>query len=584
MNVADHGFERWSGNRPIGRLERLAYERHLADLESASGRGLWYDREAADFYERIFADYLVLTEGEWAGRPFVLEPWQRFCVRQIFGWMTLPEGVSAEDVAAIGTAPSARGRITQRLKAGVVRRFRRALIEVPKKNGKSPFAAALSVILLAFDGEPGAQVFSAATKRDQAGIVFRHAGMMVKQSPELRKRLRVYRKSITFDATNSFLQPISSDADTEDGSNLHGGILDELHRHKNRELVDLFLNSGASRRQPLVVAITTAGDGAESVWREWREYGESVVEGVLPGDGYFVFVAAADPEDDWAAEDTWRKANPNYGVTVKPENMRELCESAKATPAQRASFQRLRLNRATSMAQKWINMDQWRKCSAIPELPDGALSGRRCWVGVDLSRTIDLTAIVALFPPSADDVYWRVKTWPFVPADRVMDRTKQDRVPYARWVEDGHLIATPGDVVDYAYLTERVLEICEDYNVEEICYDPWNATKWVTDLQAEGVHNFVIVRQGHRTLSPAVKEVERLIAQGLLAHGNHPVMSWCASNVIVKPDSNENIVPDKAKSSERIDCMVALITAMSRAVQAIKPRRSVYESRGLLTA
>ncbi len=584
MNVGTHGYEVWSGNRPIGRLERLAYQRHVEDQASAPERGLWYDREAADFYERIFADYLVLTEGEWAGRPFILEPWQRFCVRQIFGWMSLPAGMTAEVAESIGTARSVRGRITQRLKAGIVRRFRRALIEVPKKNGKSPFAAALSVILLAFDGEPGAQVFSAATKRDQAGIVFRHASMMVKQSPELRKRLRVYRKSITFDATNSFLQPISSDADTEDGSNLHGGILDELHRHKNRDLVDLFLNSGASRRQPLVIAITTAGDGAESVWREWREYGESVVEGVLPGDGYFVFVAAADPEDDWADEDTWRKANPNYGVTVKPENMRELCESAKATPAQRASFQRLRLNRATSMAQKWINMDQWRRCSEIPALPDGALSGRRCWIGIDLSRTIDLTAIVALFPPAPEDRYWRVLTWPYVPSERVWDRTKQDRVPYASWVASGHLEATPGDVVDYAWLAERVKDICENYDVVEICYDPWNAMKFVTDLQADGLRKFVEVRQGHRTLSPAVKEIERLVAQGLMAHGDHPVLNWCASNVIVRPDANENLVPDKAKSTERIDCMVALITAMSRALQAIKPRRSVYEDRGLLTA
>jgi phage terminase large subunit-like protein len=577
----ERNFETWSGHRPIGRLERLAYERHVHDLETAAERGLWYDREAADFYSRIFEDYLVLTEGEWAGRSFVLQPWQRFCVRQLFGWMTLPAGMTAADAEALADARSARGRITQRLRAGIVRRYRRALIEVAKKNGKSPFAAALAIIGLAFDGEPGAQVFSAATKRDQAGIVFRHATMMVKRSPELRKRLRAFRKSITYGSMDGFLQPITSDADTEDGSNLHFGILDELHRHKNRDLVDLFLNSGASRRQPLVVAITTAGDGTETVWREWREYGESVVEGVVPGDGYFVFIAAADPEDDWTAEDTWRKANPNYGITVKEANMRELCESAKASPGQRANFQRLRLNRPTSLTKRWIDMDQWRACG---EIGDVDLTGRRCWLGVDLSKTIDLTAVVALFPPAGEDPNWRVRCWPFAPAGRIPERSRTDRVPYDVWARAGYLTATPGDVVDYAYVDKRVKTCIDEYNVEEICFDPWNSTKWYTDLQADGIENLVEVRQGHKTLSPAVKELERIIAQGQLAHGNHPVLSWCASNLVMRADANENLAPDKLRSMERIDCMVALIMAMTRAAHSLKSRRSVYEDRGLLSA
>ena len=565
LEYKKHGYEYWSGERPIGKLERQAYERHNRDLKDGHKRGLWFDEEQADFVVALFDKYIRFVEGEWYGQKFKLSPWEEFVIRSLFGWMALPEGMSAARAKSIPRA--------NRLRHGIFRRFRVALIEVARKNGKTPLAAAIAIILEAFDREPAAQVYSVATKKDQARLCFNTASRMVKQSRELLKRMKVFRSAISVDAIDATFQPLSSDYNGLDGLNTHGAIIDELHAHKTRMLWDVIESSCGSRRQSLIAATTTAGVGRTGICWKIHQDAEDILDPSKPDfqdDTFFAFITSNDKDDDWASLESRLKANPNYGISVKPKFLDEKLAIALRSPGYQNTYRRYYLNQWTEQVDRWMDMDAWRQ-SGGPVVDEDSLAGRTCYVGVDLSRTIDLTAAVAVFPPCKTDNFWRVVCRAWVPGDRVAARVESDKVPYDLWIRDGFITPTPGNVIDYDYVQAEIEMFCDKYDVREIGYDPWNAAMFATNLQKSGVKNLVEVRQGFQTLSPAMKEVEKLVYEHLFAHGNNPVLDWCMGNVCVRLDANENFAPDKAKSTERIDAVSALMTAMARAVVNVKP-------------
>jgi phage terminase large subunit-like protein len=539
-----------AGRLLCNRLIKLACRRYTNDLKTGKKRGLYFDKAAAQ-HALDFFGFLRHSKGEWAGEPFVLSPWQQFIVYNLFGWMR-------QD----GT-----------------RRFRIAYDEVPRKNGKTTLAAGIELYLFFADGEPGAEVYTAATKRDQARIAHSEAERMVTASPALSKRIGIVRDNMHVIGTASKCEPLGADADTMDGLNVHGAVMDELHAHKNRKMYDVMETATGSRRQPLIFIITTAGHDRHSICWELHDYGIKILEGVIEDDTFFVFIAGVDEDDDWTDPKIWEKANPNWGISCKPDDVARLAKKAMEMPAAQNAFRRLRLDEWTEQEVRWLNIIDWDKCDKPVEPRE--LLGRECWGGLDLSTKIDLTALVLLFPPLDEDDDYKVIWRFFIPGDNVQQRVKRDRVPYDVWIKQGFIIATDGNVIDYEYIRNEIAELSQSYAIQEIGFDPWNATQTALQLQDDGF-NMVEMRQGIRTMAEPTKELEALVKSRRFSHGGNPVARWNASNVTVRTDANENYMPDKSKSTERIDGIVAALIALGRVIVNVDPS-SVYNKRGLFT-
>lgn len=544
-----------SGTIPACRWVRLACQRHLDDLEHGHERGLYFDRDDAQIAIDFFS-LLKHSKGEWAGQVVRLEPWQQFIVWSLFGW-------KRED----GT-----------------RRFRTSYLEVARKNGKSTLAAGIGLYLLVADNEPGAEIYSAATKKDQAVITHGEATRMVKSSRALRKRVTVFRNNLHIQNTASKFEPLSSDVDSLDGLNIHGALVDEVHAHKTRELWDLIETATGARRQPLMFSITTAGFNRQTICFTLHEYTQKVVEGVIEDDTFFGLIYTLDdadrdrPADEWEDEGVWLKANPNLGVCKKWDDMRRKAARAKVMPSALNAFLRLELDVWTQSETKWVNIDYWQKCGKAVD-PAG-LRGRTCYGGLDLSSTIDISAFLMVFPPAieVDDYQVLCRFW--VPEDSVYERVHTDRVPYDVWIRQGYITATPGNVIDYAWIFDQIDEDAQTYDLQEIAFDRWGATKIVQAIEELGM-TCVQFGQGFASMNAPMKELEKLILSEKLAHGGNPVLTWMANNLVARLDPAGNIKPDKEKSIEKIDGTVALIMALDRALRHQKSG-SVYEERGLL--
>jgi len=548
-----HGYieDVLSGRVPACHWVKRACQRHLDDLENGPDRGLHFDAGEGQLAIDFFS-LLKHSKGEWAGQVLHLEPWQQFVVWNLFGWRR-------ED----GT-----------------RRFRTAYLEVARKNGKSTMAAGIGLYLLVADGEPGAEVYSAATKRDQARITHSEATRMVKSSPSLRKRLTVFKDNIHIQDTASKYEPLSSDYNSLDGLNIHGAIIDELHAHKTRDLWDVLETATGSRRQPLMFPITTAGYNRETICFLQHEYTEKILDGVVQDDSFFGIIFTLDEGDDWEDEGCWIKSNPNLGVSKKLDDMRRKATRAKEMPSALNAFLRLELNIWTQSETKWINLAHWTACAKAVDA-DG-LRGRTCYGGLDLSSNIDVSAFVLVFPPQAegDDYQTLCRFW--IPQEAMVERSRRDRVPYLTWVRQGFITATEGNVIDYAWILHQIDQDMQTYDIKEIAFDRWGATKIQTELMDRGGEDFMVqFGQGFVSMSPPMKELERLILEHKLAHGGNPVLAWMANNLVARVDPAENIKPDKEKSIERIDGMVALIMALDRALRHEPRKPSVYEQRGL---
>lgn len=531
------------GKTLVCKWASLAVERHLHDLDTGKERGLYFDEESGERILRFFK-FLKHSQGEWAGRTFILSPWQQFCLWTLFGW-------KKEDGS---------------------RRFRTAYKEIARKNGKSTEAAGVGLYLLDADNEPGAEIYSAATKRDQAKITHSEATRMVRSSSPLRKHIQIFKDRLSVPDTNSKFEPLSSDYNSLDGLNISGAIVDELHAHKTRDLWDVLETATGARRQPLLFAITTAGVSREGICRELHDYTEKILTGVVEDDSFWGIIFTLDDGDEWQDERLWIKSNPNLGISVKLDDLQRKARKAKNTPAAQNAFLRLHMNVWTSAETAWIPPEAWAKCCGVT---DGDFLARiPCYGGLDLSNTTDITAFVLKFPATGD-----CKAWFWLPERKLEER--RDRVPYQLWADQGWIEVTPGSAVDYRYVQERILGLAKEYRIQEIAFDPWNATQTAIELEDHGLV-MVPTRQGYKTMSPACRELEREIVAMELKHGGNPVLQWMAANVMVTQDPAGNLKPDKSKSIDKIDGIVALLNAISRQIED-NSTESIYEERGIVS-
>jgi phage terminase large subunit-like protein len=533
-------------SRPLSRLERLVYERQLRDLQHGHERGLVWDEDEAQRVVQFFA-LLTHWKGKFARKPIHLDGWQREAlICPLLAWK-LADGM---------------------------RRFRTAYIEIPRKNGKTTITAGIGLWGLMADREPGAEIYLAATKRDQANIMFKDCKALVRGSDALRKRLKLQSHVISYPELNGFLKPISADANSADGFNLHMGLLDEVHKHKSRDLYDVLYTASGAREQPLIVAITTAGYDRTSLCWELHDYSVKVLAGEIEDDSHFAFLACADDDAPWDDPATWSMANPGLHASVSADYLKTLALKAKASPSFENTFRRLHLNQWTEQENRWLRMDHWAAASAsyIPE----DLRGQPCWAGVDLSKTSDTTAVVLVFPRR--DVIWLLP-YCWIPGDTALRHAREDNVPYEAWARHGHIGLTDGDVVDYDVILEHLLALQKVYDLREVAIDPWNASYFAKRAMEAGLP-IVEFGQSLRNMSEPSTEFERRLVAGLVRHPGNPVFDWQAGNVSIKRNPDGLIKPVKPKDARKIDLIAATIMGLGRALAAPKDTQSVYETRG----
>lgn len=515
-----------------------------------------FDKAKAD-RAVTFIQNLKHTKGSWAGVNFDLLPWQETIIRDVFGTVK-PDGY---------------------------RQYNTAYVEVAKKNGKSELAAAVGLDLTCADGEYGAEVYGCAGDRQQASIVFDVAVDMVDLCPALKKRIKLVlsQKRLVYLPTNSFYQVLSAEAFTKHGFNVHGVIFDELHAQPNRALYDVMTKgSGDARTQPLYFIITTAGDDPDRKTIGWEIHkkAQDILNGTRHDPTFYPVIYGVGEEEDWEDEENWKKANPSLGHIITMEKIRSFYSDAKENQADEKSFRQLRLNQWVKFkTTKWVSLTKWIACTTELWGPED-VRGRKCFGGLDLSSKLDITAHCDLFPPTADDPKWRA-LWQFwIPEESMKERVKRDKVSYDRWVREGYIRTTPGNVIDYAFIEADIIKQRDLYDIQEIGFDPWNALQTSLRLTDAGL-TMAEVRQGFKSMSPAMKELEKLIEGKELDHGGNPVARWMFGNLEVKQDENENVRPVKGKKTERIDGIVALINALARAILREAPKKSVYETRGI---
>jgi phage terminase large subunit-like protein len=467
-----------------------------------------------------FIEGLPHTKGRWAGVKFKLADWQREeIIEPLFGTL------------------NADGK----------RQYRTAYLEVGRKNGKSELAAAIALKLLVADGEQGAEIYGAAADRDQATIVF-----------HLNERLKIIdsQKRIVDAKSGSVYRAIPADAAGSHGFNASGVIFDEVHAQPSRELWDVLTTSTSAREQPLVFAITTAGYDRTSICWELHDYARKVLEGVVCDPTFFAWIRALPEDADWTDERLWKLANPGLGDFRSVDELRDMVNRAKETPGLQNTVRRLYFSQWTQSESRWFDMARWRDCGGVI----GDLAGQSCYGGLDLSSTGDFTSWVMVFDDN------KVIARSYLPEAAVKKRSPM-RTQLEVWVREGWLTVTPGDVIDYDFIKAQILKDADTYDIREIGFDPWSAAQISVQLAAEGLV-MVPVRQGFATMSAPAKLLETLVARGELNHGGNPILTWMADNCVIETDAGANIKPSKKRSTEKIDGIAALVTALERAMHA----------------
>ncbi|MCF7550982.1 terminase TerL endonuclease subunit [Pseudonocardia sp. WMMC193] len=524
--------------------------------------GAYFDPERVD---RVIASLKLLrhTQGRWAGRPLAPDAWQvAYFLAPVFGW--------------VAPDPDLDGL--------VVRIIRNAFLDVPRKNGKTTLSAGLGLYLAFGDREPGAQVIAAAASRDQARKCYDPAKAIAEKSKALRRSgCHPLHSRIERPRDQCKFEVVASVGDLLHGANPHGAIVDELHVHKNPDVLDAIESGTAARTQPLIVIITTPDDGKpNSVYGAKRRYIEQCATGVISDPRQYGVIFAARESDPPFAETTQRRANPGYGVSVSKSFLDTEATKAKASPANMARYQRLHLGIRTKQASRYITLPEWDRNAG--QVREGRLAGRIAYGGLDLSSKLDMTSLCWLFPPSKIGEGWDA-VWRFwAPEDQIADLDKRTAGAASGWVKEGLLDVTSGATVDYEAVKIVARADVETFQVKEIGFDPWNATQLTNDLLGEGMP-LVEIRQGYATLSPALKEIKRLLATGtaadpLLRHGGNPVARWHMDNLAVVTDPSGNVKPDKKSAADKIDGVSAMTTAMVRAMHHKPPRRSAYSGDG----
>jgi phage terminase large subunit-like protein len=539
--------------RQVARRQRWSSRTIRTELDARAvlDHGCWFNLDAAERVERFFSRLLRTTDGEWAGKPFHLLPWQRDeLIRPLFGW-----------TRADGT-----------------RRYRRGGVWIPKKNGKSTLLAGIELYLFLADHEPVAEVYSAANDRAQAGIIYNHAARMVEYSPQLYARITekgIIRstKTIYDRVTGSVFRALSADAPTKEGLNIHGLIVDEIHAMRNRILWDTLIYGGASRRQPLTLSISTAGvyDVASIGWEQYA-YARDIVKGTNDIDwSFFALIYEAPPTANWKLERTWKHANPSYGVTVKPDAFREECAEASKEPRKENAFRRYRLNQWVQQATRWIPTETWQANDVHP-IDRTTLRGTTAYGGLDLGSVSDLTAFALLCqcPQDPDAVDVLMRFW--IPEDTLADPHNRNAALYQQWVRDGLLSTTPGNSTDYDFIEAAILQDAETFNIRAIGLDRLFQGQQVANHLGDHGLQVVAVGQGFLGQGAPMKEFERLWRGRKVHHGNHPVLRWMADNVEVKQDPTGNlkiVKPNSRMDPRKVDGMTAIVNAVDQLARAV---------------
>lgn len=546
---------------PICKWARLARERHVADLKRQRTPDFpyYFDEKDADRIIWFFSERLRLTEGKWRGVPFRPADWQEWdLLRPLFGWKRLD-----------GT-----------------RRFRKALICIPKKQGKSPIGAGVALFGLNADREYGAEIYSTATKEDQAKIVWRYAAKMSKLDPILREDVKRFAKSMTNEYWESIFKPLGRDSETNDGLNIHMAIVDELHAHKTDEVLDIVEQGIAAREQPLILIITTEGYDDTSPLVAERDYAEKILDGRIKNEEYFAYITTVDDPAKWEDPVEWQKANPNLGISVKLEDFQKDFERARDMGSKAIRFKVKRLNIRATAKETWIPLEKLKRCAGPVNWE--AFKGKRCILGLDVGQVHDLAALCQIFMDERDAerpkdelprVYWRMFYW--IPEAGKMERWKVDKVPYPEWVNQGRIIETPGERTRPDYILRKILELGRDFDVAEITADPNKAADLLTRLSDEG---FTIHQhgQGCTAMDYPCTKFESLISEGLGRYNDDPVFEWMVPNARVFLNGDEKMKIMKKSSPDRVDGVVAAVMATGRLLLHPEPVAPAYEAGRLL--
>ena len=555
--ATQYALEVVAGERVAGPHVRGQCARHLRDMKEGHKRGLVWNVEESERAQGFYADVLKLNGGDFEGKPFVLLPWQQFVIGSLFGWM------------------GADGH----------RRFRNAYIETAKGSGKSPLAAGVGMLGLVADNEPRAEIYSAATKKDQAMILFRDAVAMVDQSPELSKRLQKSGTgercwNLAYMAQGAFFRPISSD-DGQSGPRPHIGLIDELHEHKTNTVVEMLRAGTKSRRQALIFMITNSGSNKLGPCWSYHEYAAKVAAGDMQDDGFFPFVCALDEEDDpFADESCWPKANPSLQDADLPgyKYIREQVTEAKGMPSKEAIVRRLNFCQWTDAESPWISHEVWK--GAEREYDIESLRGRRAVAGLDLSSTTDLTGLVFLVEPVAEGEPWKIVPYAWLPEVDLQRKADSDRVPWVQWRAEGLLDTTPGRAISKRVILQRLSGLCDFFEVMEVAYDRWRIEDLLSLASDDGI-TLPTMRpfgQGYKDMSPAVEQFERMLLNGELVHPGHKVLTYCIGNSVIEQDAAENRKLSKEKAVGRIDLAVAAVMAAGLVTTAAVTEKSFWET------
>ena len=555
--VDDYAIEVVEGRKIVGPIVRGACERHMEDRRSAEDRGYYFDLEACERAIGFFRDVLKLNGGDFEGMPFELLDWQKFIVGSLFGW----KGSDG------------------------YRRFRVCYVETGKGSGKSPLAAGIGMYGLVADGENRAEIYACATKKDQAMILFRDAVAMQQLSPALAQRItpsggagNVW--NLAYLKSGGFFRPISAD-DGASGPRPHIALLDEIHEHKTGKIVEFMRAGTKGRNQAVIFMITNSGSNKQSVCWEYHEYARQVCTQAVEDDSFFGYVCSLDEGDDpFKDEACWEKSNPSLGITISKKYLQEQVREARGMPSKEATVRRLNFCQWTDAENPWISYDVWVDCRDETEVD---LTGRRCWGGLDLSSTQDLTAFALVFEPTEDDPCWRMKCWSWLPGDNLAEKAEKDRVPYLVWKDKGWLETTPGKAINKLAILERITDLANQYNIVSIAYDRWRIEDLQVLIDQDGypIPPLKSFGQGYQSMAPAIDALESLLIEALMLHDGNPVLTWCAANAVVVEDPAGNRKLAKDKSIGRIDGMVAAVMAMGQATK--EQEECIYDRRGVLT-
>lgn len=558
----------------------------LENPETGEFDVFYFDARAADHAVAFFELFITHVEGDLAGETLELSDWQRRDIRHVFGWKW-PDGT---------------------------RRFTIFFLFIARKNGKTTEAAGLALLLTCADGEIGAQVYVAANDKDQARLTYEISKRMAEASPDLKRRLKPMKTAILHELSGSTYRILSSDVRNKDGLNIHGAIIDELHEHPTRRIYDVVTTGTGARSQPLVIVTTTAGVDPHSIEREVYDHAKRVRDGKSLDRTLYPAIYEADEDDDWHDPETWRKANPNLGISVQLRYLHQQHRKAVEIPGYENTFKRYHLNMHTEQAKRWLPMDAWHR-SAGRRMTEEELRGRECYLALDLSSTQDITALVGVFPrerrdddpevdPQLEELLEELaleeseddplglgeaiaggqvfdvlaKFW--VPSGSVEPRARRDSVPYPVWIREGFLTPTKGAAINPRAMRSEVNRWGELFDVREVAVDPWNGAEMIINLEEDGFE-VSQVRQGVISMNGPSKAFLRAVLMGQIIHGANPVLDWMAANVAVDEREGGLIKPSKERSPEKIDGIVCLIMALGRGMLSRPKPPSVYESRGV---